>query len=154
MNTSNFIQNTSKAVVAFMSAAVMGLGFTASSQDDELPEADTAPGVAQPRGRTVEFTSYVERGGSGSRVEPRIKYAADCIELSGDKRAEETRLEAGKWYVVKSRCIRKTISAPKSGGAAHLIICDGATLTTRVNIGEGLSLNIYGQEGGNGRIEA
>jgi len=55
---------------------------------------------------------------------------------------------------VETGCKRKAIYAPKTGGAAHLIISDGATLTARINIDEGQSLIIYGQEQNTGQLIA
>ena len=61
--------------------------------------------------------------------------------------------EDGKWYVVQDKVERGTITV---NGTAHLILCDGATLTATGNIKvePGNALAIYGQTFGTGELVA
>ena len=65
--------------------------------------------------------------------------------------------EDGKWYVVLDPVARGTIAV---GGVAHLILCDGATLTVTgvdqpgILLDYGKSLTVCGQSGGSGTLEA
>ena len=71
--------------------------------------------------------------------------------------AETATFEAG-WYIVTNTIERAGI---KVNGAAHLILCDGASLTVTgaefeagVEVAEGQSLTIYGQSEGTGKLIA
>ena len=67
--------------------------------------------------------------------------------------AETTRLVDGYWYVAQDAVAntnRLTVS-----GSAHLILADGATLSTKgVLVREGRALSIYGQASGTGTLVA
>ena len=69
------------------------------------------------------------------------------------------KFETDKWYVVNSTVsVSGTITV---SGTAHLILCDGASLTVTgitykagINVGPDASLLIYGQSGGSGILKA
>ena len=146
MKTNKFFQNNKKALVAFMSATVLSVGFTACSQDDELFESAVPknPTELTRGGSGLTPISYVERSWDGSKVVSTVKSVNDYIEL-GKARDDLFRLESGKWYVVKSNYETDIILAPK-GEPANLIICDGVTLKSCIGIDAGHSLNIFSQE--------
>ncbi len=77
----------------------------------------------------------------------------DFTVLSGNNSEAAYNLGSGKWYVVRSNVVCKKIIAP-AGDPAHLILCDGASLTGQVTIEEGHALHIYGQVYNSGRIIA
>ena len=81
------------------------------------------------------------------------KPLTDFIELKGNNSNDIYNLEPGKWYVVRSNVVCKKIIAP-AGDPAHLVLCDGASLTCQVTIEEGHALHIYGQVYNSGRIVA
>ena len=81
------------------------------------------------------------------------KSLTDFIELKGNNSNDIYNLEPGKWYVVRSNVVCKKIIAP-AGDPAHLVLCDGASLTCQVTIEEGHALHIYGQVYNSGRIVA
>lgn len=72
---------------------------------------------------------------------------------------ETATLEDGKWYVVEGNVSRGMITV---AGAAHLILKDGAELIVAgqehkeagILVPEGISITIYGQESGTGKLSA
>lgn len=69
MKTKNFFKNETKALAAFMTAAVMTMSFTACSQDNDILEsAVTNPELEITRSNGIEPVTYVERSWDGSKV--------------------------------------------------------------------------------------
>lgn len=154
MKTKNFFKNETKALAAFMTAAVMTMSFTACSQDNDILEsAVTNPELEITRSNGIEPVTYVERSWDGSKVVSTARAICDYTELSGSDKEGFRCLESGKWYVVKTSFECKSIYAPK-GRPAHLIICDGATLTARIDIDKDNALHIYGQQNDSGKLIA
>lgn len=102
-----------------------------------------------------EAVYYIEREWDEDNkvVKATQKPLTDFIELKGNNSEAAYNLESGKWYVVRSNVLCKKIIAPASD-PAHLVLCDGASLTCKVTIGEGHALHIYGQVYNSGRIVA
>ena len=102
-----------------------------------------------------EAVYYIEREWDEDNkvVKATQKPLTDFIELKGNNSEAAYNLESGKWYVVRSNVLCKKIIAPASD-PAHLVLCDGASLTCQVTIGEGHALHIYGQVYNSGRIVA
>ncbi|MBQ6767771.1 MAG: hypothetical protein IJP46_03755 [Prevotella sp.] len=105
------------------------------------------------RSNGIEPFTYVERSWDGSKVVSTARVICDYTELSGSDKEGFRRLESGKWYVVKTSFECKSIYAPK-GRPAHLIICDGSTLTARIDIDKDNALHIYGQQNDSGKLIA
>jgi peptidyl-tRNA hydrolase len=84
----------------------------------------------------------------------KVEYVSDSVYAYTTVEAN-TKLWVSGWYVVKGSNVeineRITVS-----GTANLILCDGATLTAKngINVSEGDTLNIYGQENGTGTLNA
>ena len=143
-----FLRNSVKTAVAIVATTVMAMGMTAcSSDDDELFETDQA----MTRGGGAAPVSYVERSWDGTQVVSMVKTVTDYQVLSDINKDKIFKMEPGKWYVVKSNFEQWLIQAP-SGQPANLIVCNGATVTGRLVIDEGHSLNIYSQEGDGGKV--
>ena len=102
-----------------------------------------------------EDVYYIEREWDEENkvVKATQKPLADFTELTGNNSDDIYNLESGKWYVVRSNVVYKKIIAP-TGSPAHLVLCDGASLTCQVTIEESHALNIYGQVFNSGRIVA
>ncbi len=96
--------------------------------------------------------SYIYRSWNGSEVVSEERTVTDYTELSGSHYGTEP-IEAGQWYVVSSSftCSHFIV---RSGAAANLILCDGATLYAQITINDGCALNVFGQSSGTGKIVA
>lgn len=153
MKTKNFFSNSAKTAIAIVTSAVMIMGMTACSADDEFDQL--ASNTEMTRGGNKVPVSYVERSWDGTQVVSVVKTVTDYIELKGSDLTDYSsyELQSDKWYVVKSNFERCFINAP-SGKPANLIICNGARLFAGVMIDEGDALNIYSQEGDGGELRA
>lgn len=155
MKTNRLFLNNKKALMAFMAAAVIGVSFIACSQDDELFEAEVPQKLTgQTRASCgLEPITYVERSWDGQKVVSTEKDVTLYSELKENNDSHSVQLESGKWYVVKSNCLLGVIVAPE-GEPANLIVCDGAKLTSCIEISLGHSLNIFGQAKDTGQLIA
>lgn len=104
---------------------------------------------------------YIDRqwDATNKKVTHEAKTCTNYTEITGDQSGDILRLEADKWYVVKgSNVKRKRIIVPDNA-TVHLILCDGATLSSFVNFycyhttSEG-NLHIYGQGNDSGKLIA
>ena len=81
------------------------------------------------------------------------KTCASCTEVT----SETTAFADGGWYVVNSEVVISGHNIVVSG-SAHLILCDGASLTiseggdAAINVPQGTALTIYGQTEGTGSL--
>ena len=95
---------------------------------------------------------YIERSWDDAsksvKTETKILHNGDYIELQGD---EEAKLGTGHFVVKGEVKIDKIYCV--EGGQHHLILCDGAKLTTKfVQVEDDNELDIYGQAKDNGRL--
>ncbi len=96
----------------------------------------------------AEPVSYVVVDEVGNRTS---EARSDCIPVADEQ--GETTLGSG-WYVVPGEVVwEKRVAV---NGEVNLILCDGAKLTANegINVAEGNTLRIYGQELGSGMLEA
>ena len=142
-----------------------------------MPGDDVFVGYAMEEGYTSKSANplaYPAVGGDITvdantiRIEPTIPYRAwnekmrrmeDCVCTNYTVvTAETTVFESNKWYVVRDSVSSGKITVR---GLAHLILCDGATLTANggewepgVEVRGENALHIYGQAGGTGALVA
>ena len=138
-----------------------------TTEEDKTPKVNGTPILAnQSKGITkIEVYGYA----TPATVDP-VPYMAwngsTLEEKDGDKDGDNacktytvvtvdtTAFEDGKWYVVSDNV---TVSSRITvTGTAHLILCDGATLTASkgITVNNGNTINIYAQSGGTGELSA
>lgn len=106
----------------------------------------TPDGNSVPSGTKVKETvGQVDYIGAGGNAENRI----GCLDVTDTI----TKLEDGKWYVVRESV---TVSSLAVSGAVNLILCDGATLTVEgaFTVPTDATLNVYWQTTGDGKVTA
>ena len=97
---------------------------------------------------TLDPVKYIDADG-------KVQTCTDYEEVA----SATTAFNNGKWYVVKGDVtVSSTIYV---SGTAHLILCDGASLTVNgssdkagIQVSSGDTLKIYGQSKGSGKLEA
>ena len=134
-----------------------------TTEEDKTPKVNGTPILAnQSKGITkIEVYGYA----TPAIVDP-VPYMAwngsTLEEKDGDNACktytvvtvDTTAFEDGKWYVVSDNV---TVSSRITvTGTAHLILCDGATLTASkgITVNNGNTINIYAQSGGTGELNA
>ncbi len=134
-----------------------------TTEEDKTPKVNRTPILAnQSKGITkIEVYGYA----TPATVDP-VPYMAwngsTLEEKDGDNACktytvvtvDTTAFEDGKWYVVSDNV---TVSSRITvTGTAHLILCDGATLTASkgITVNNGNTINIYAQSGGTGELSA
>lgn len=134
-----------------------------TTEEDKTPKVNGTPILAnQSKGITkIEVYGYA----TPATVDP-VPYMAwngsTLEEKDGDNACktytvvtvDTTAFEDGKWYVVSDNV---TVSSRITvTGTAHLILCDGATLTASkgITVNNGNTINIYAQSGGTGELSA
>ena len=88
------------------------------------------------------------------------KRSAECYVVENFDPLLVPSFYSGEWYAVKGKDINR--GAIKVSGSAHLILCDGASLTANgsqvkfpaIILEQGASLTIYGQDEGTGKLVA
>ena len=99
----------------------------------------------------VEFRDYDAKTGTFTNAVRECTFVTDA-----------TRELAGGWYAVRGDVVIPAKTNLTVSGDAHLILCDGASLTiaspadfsAAVVVGKSVSLTIYGGANGTGRLEA
>ena len=117
-------------------------GFTYAATVNGAHVTAEKVGPAQP------WIAYVDADGTE-------KYCKDYVVVTN----ETATFEDGRWYAVTGTVSRAQIEV---NGAAHLILCDGASLTADANLNnyagirvkKGNALSIYGQSMGTGQLTA
>ena len=110
--------------------------------------------------------------GDGFRVPGVQREPVKYIDADGEERSRTgaefdvvttgTRFLTNGWYVVLDDVVIREKTSLSVLGDAHLILCDGASLTVTnvpnsaaaIAVGAGASLAVYGQTDGTGRLEA
>lgn len=114
--------------------------------EDSEGNVITPDGNSVPSGtKVVETVGQVDYIGADGNAENRI----GCLDVTDTI----TKLEDGKWYVVRESV---TVSSLAVSGAVNLILCDGATLTVEgaFTVPTDATLNVYWQTTGDGKVTA
>ncbi len=110
-----------------------------------------------------ESISYIDRqwDAVNKTVVETERTISTYTEITGQKENEYIDLESGKWYVVKGADVKRSrlFVAGGDGAEVHLILCDGAKLSAKINFetnfwGEQGNIHIYGQSNDSGMLYA
>lgn len=100
----------------------------------------------------LPFVDYEEGSWNGGGYE--VGFTTHQLKSYTQVTDDITTFENGKWYVITNDVNNENRITVQ--GTAHLVLCDGVTLTLNAGLGVtgGKTLNIYGQSAGTGRLDA
>ena len=133
-------------------AGWLGLHCVVSENPDETTKGKYPFAV-----KGIDFP-YLDWDPVSKKMTNAVVRASDWIEVTDATRT----LENGKWYAVTNHIVFPDGANLSVDGSAHLILCDGVSLTipkpsdnnAAVKVSGGSSLTIYGQTAGTGALTA